>query len=1726
MRLTLVCAQLAALILGAAPLGATVATGTALSLLAQPAQVAHADASATGQITGAVFNDYNDDGYRNLISTINFPAVDVGVPGIAVTAYNGANVAVATTATDANGIYTLTTGLATSVPLRVEFTGYKTQGYESGMHGPNNNSSVRFVITSDTTISNVDFGIYKAREYCQNNPRVAITRFVFDNNLTGQYNTQPTCYSFPYASVSAVNDANKAARTQHSVGNQTGAVYGVAYHKPTRNLFLSAYAKRGTSFGPGIVGNPSSDGSGTIYKLNPATNAVAPFIDLDVVMSADVTGPDPHKLSDYDPRDGNASFDKFAYAQVGKMSLGDVDVDETDQTLWAVNMYDRALYKLPIGLNATAPAAGQITTYTIPSPNCANGLGRPMGMKPYQGKIYVGGVCTNEAITSTKGLTNMAGITQVNGLAVDLRAYVYALDVATGVWSGPVLQIPLNYSAGCTDIYTGYTTLCGKDHKKGSIADWRPWGDSFQQLINDGFPAGSAIDLNITGDLFTSYPQAMLADIEFTPNGDMVVGMRDRFSDQMGYLDPGPEQQHPFGVDTIAVASGDVLRASPKGDGTFVLESNAQSVPPGRFGPSAGKDDLQGPGGGEFYFGDANAPKTHDESSYGALAQMPGAPEVIASAADPLSAFSAGVLWLNHDDGDQNRAFQIYGFDEAGAFAKANGLGDVEILCEDAPIEIGNRVWVDVNFNGVQDPQEPPISGIKVVLSDGNGTVAETTTDGDGQYYFSNAITPTYPSNVETSPGRPGAINASALYSLPINYKTQYTVSVDMTQPALVLYQLTSPNKVDNTADGDIRDSDGVRQGNIAFVSFTTGTPNQNDHSFDFGFNNAVSLGNYVWFDVGPSGQNGAAGFNNGIAEVGEAGIGNVKLELYYDSNASGQFDAGDKRIMTTTTNSNGLYLFSNLSATQNVNTAYIVVVIGTNFCIGGALFGYNNSTGSVGGNSDLNNRDHGVQKTIDIGCGDVVASTPVTLTVGGEPVNDDDTDPNSNLTIDFGFYPFLNVNDREVGLGDLVWFDVNNDGVAIPQEIGVDGVAVELYQDTNSSGAYNAGDVLVDTTTTANGGLYFFGGLTPTVGITDTYLVVLPAANFCAGGPLQDYQNSTGSVGGNSDLNNGDHGIDPATGAIACGSVVASSPVTLTYGGEPITDGDALTTTNLTIDFGFYKLELGNYVWYDQNDNGKADAGEPSLPNVPVRLLNNSGTVLSNTVTNASGLYTFTNLAAGIYCAEITPPDGTTSSSGAGQSPNPDDNTDSDDNGVINIGHIIRSNCMTLTPGSEPIVITNTATTQNPTLDFGVWRPAGLGNFVWIDANQNGRQDKSEVPVPGVAVTLYDSAKKAISNTTTNASGTYIFTGLIPSSYYVCFGQPTGSYTYTIWMSDTTGMGSDQDSNANVNNGNCTLSVTLQPGEYNPTLDAGIYSPTAVLLSDFSVSPNGKGLRIKWNTTSEINTFGFALYRSESLGSAQDAQRAGATLITSQMISARGRGAYFVDDATADAGKRYHYWLQEVETTGTINEYGPATYSPQASIAPDAPVVPVVAANTNVVAGGTSLSAAAPSAPSAANNDNAANPVASLNTQNVSAVQQAFVSTANASNPAVVVAPVEANRAEVRTQPDAQPVAAKSAPVIAAAPQAQAELRPVVKPIETQSQNASAPATIPSQTTATTVVHQTQANARTGNTVTPPTTLAAPSWTTWLIVIVMSLIAFAIAGMVIGLAFLVGRRQ
>ncbi len=76
----------------------------------------------------------------------------------------------------------------------------------------------------------------------------------------------------------------------------------------------------------------------------------------------------------------------------------------------------------------------------------------------------------------------------------------------------------------------------------------------------------------------------------------------------------------------------------------------------------------------------------------------------------------------------------------------------------------------------------------------------------------------------------------------------------------------------------------------------------------------------------------------------------------------------------------------------------------------------------------------------------------------------------------------------------------------------------------------------------------------------------------------------------------------------------------------------------------------------------------------------------------------------------------------------------------------------------------------------------AALGDYVWLDSNDNGLQDTGETGVAGVTVDLLNStATSVIAVTTTNSTGYYHFTGLLPGVYDVQFFAPTGdNFTLT----------------------------------------------------------------------------------------------------------------------------------------------------------------------------------------------------------------------------------------------------------------------------------------------------------------------------------------------------------
>ena len=115
----------------------------------------------------------------------------------------------------------------------------------------------------------------------------------------------------------------------------------------------------------------------------------------------------------------------------------------------------------------------------------------------------------------------------------------------------------------------------------------------------------------------------------------------------------------------------------------------------------------------------------------------------------------------------------------------------------------------------------------------------------------------------------------------------------------------------------------------------------------------------------------------------------------------------------------------------------------------------------------------------------------------------------------------------------------------------------------------------------------------------------------------------------------------------------------------------------------------------------------------------------------------------------------------------------------------------------------------------------AAIGDYVWHDHNMDGIQDEGEPGIAGITVTLYDCQDVALTTTTTDANGFYIFMDLVPGDYHVGFELPAA------WTFSPQDQGTDDavDSDADPVTG-MTVCTTLDAGETDLTWDAGMYLP------------------------------------------------------------------------------------------------------------------------------------------------------------------------------------------------------------------------------------------------------------------------------------------------------------
>ncbi|WP_395751928.1 putative Ig domain-containing protein [Prosthecobacter sp.] len=243
-----------------------------------------------------------------------------------------------------------------------------------------------------------------------------------------------------------------------------------------------------------------------------------------------------------------------------------------------------------------------------------------------------------------------------------------------------------------------------------------------------------------------------------------------------------------------------------------------------------------------------------------------------------------------------------------------------------------------------------------------------------------------------------------------------------------------------------------------------------------------LSIGNLVFEDSN----------NNGVKDTSEPGVASATVQLFTpgDDNAiGGSGTAADTQVGSSlTTDGTGAYLFNSLPAGKY----YIKVTPPSDY-----LF-----TGGTADTSDdnIDNNNDGAQPG---GSGKPLFSPIVTLSGGAESITDGDSDPDTNLTVDFGLW-------SSVGVGNMIFLDINGDGHRNEGE-SLGNIYVELYAQGATPGVDDP--VSAGTSGCSCKGRYFLDGLNP-----GTYFLYIPPSQFSSGAPLEGLLPMSNVVAGDDD--------------------------------------------------------------------------------------------------------------------------------------------------------------------------------------------------------------------------------------------------------------------------------------------------------------------------------------------------------------------------------------------------------------------------------------------------------------------------------------------------------------------------------------------------------------------------------------------------------------------------------
>ena len=394
------------------------------------------------------------------------------------------------------------------------------------------------------------------------------------------------------------------------------------------------------------------------------------------------------------------------------------------------------------------------------------------------------------------------------------------------------------------------------------------------------------------------------------------------------------------------------------------------------------------------------------------------------------------------------------------------------------------------------------------------------------------------------------------------------------------------------------------------------------------------------------------------------------------------------------------------------------------------------------------------------------------------------------------------------VSIGDYVWYDANYNGQQDAGELPAAGVKVTLKDKDGN---------VVGTTTTDADGYYWFQNLTE-------------KANYTL-----EFEKPSGYswTTQNSGADKSDSDVDPTTSTINFTAPTWVEGVSKNLGGHDKADDP-------TLDAGLIKpipqVSVGDYVWKDTDNDGIQDSGEPGIKGVVLTIKDESGNAVTDVLghpvgsvtTDDNGYYLFPLLPVG-HTYTVSIDTAASAAALAGLAPT-----------LANQGGDPAVDSST---GSATSVLMTTDGQKDLTLDFGFYdAPVSIGDYVWWDANRDGLQSATELPVAGVKVDLLDATGAPTGRTTTtDGQGYYWFNNLVAGQNYILkFTAPDGStWTTQNASNDTSNDPATDKTDSDVNPANGQIAFTAPASGSNatganvtdnPTLDGGLVKYNLVL--------------------------------------------------------------------------------------------------------------------------------------------------------------------------------------------------------------------------------------------------------------------------------------------------------